>query len=105
MIGYGVVAGVVGALYLVLVVFKRKGGDKIDHGRRSGLRRKIGGAWGGNGPVWLSREGEERGGMGRVNFTIILSACMALVGIGFYFENQRFVYWWRKGGDGDILRI
>lgn len=44
MIGYGVVAGVVGALYLVLVVFKRKGGDKIDHGRRSGLRRKIGGA-------------------------------------------------------------
>ena len=44
MIGYGVVAGVVGALYLVLVVFKRKGGDKIDRGRRSGLRRKIGGA-------------------------------------------------------------
>jgi hypothetical protein len=30
MIGYGVVAGVVGALYLVLVVFKREGGDKID---------------------------------------------------------------------------
>jgi hypothetical protein len=53
----------------------------------------------------LSREGEERGGMGRVNFTIILSTCMALVGISFYFENQRFVYWWRKGGDGDILRI
>jgi hypothetical protein len=39
-IGYGVVAGVIAALYLVLVVFKRKGGDKIDGGRRRGLRRK-----------------------------------------------------------------
>jgi hypothetical protein len=40
-IGYGVVAGVIAALYLVLVVFKRKGGDKIDGGRRRGLRRKT----------------------------------------------------------------
>jgi hypothetical protein len=40
MIGYGVVAGIVGVLYLVLVVFKRKGGDKVDGGRRTGLRRK-----------------------------------------------------------------
>jgi hypothetical protein len=43
-IGYSVVAGVIAALYLVLVVFKRKGGDKIDRGRRSGLRRRTGGA-------------------------------------------------------------
>jgi hypothetical protein len=43
--------------------------------------------------------------MGGVNFTIILNACMALVEISFYFENQRFVYWWRKDGDRDILRI
>lgn len=40
-IGYGVVAGVIAALYLVLVVFKRKGGDKIDGGRRRGLRRET----------------------------------------------------------------
>jgi hypothetical protein len=39
-IGYGVVAGVIAALYLVLVVFKRNGGDKIDGGRRRGLTRK-----------------------------------------------------------------
>jgi hypothetical protein len=51
------------------------------------------------------RRGKERGGMGGVNFTIILNACMALMGIGFYFETQRFVYRWRKGGDRDILRI
>jgi hypothetical protein len=31
-----------------------------------------------------------RGGMGGVDFTIILNACMALVEISFYFENQRF---------------
>lgn len=43
--------------------------------------------------------------MGGVNFTIILNACMALVVISFYFENQRFVYWWRKDGGRGILRI
>lgn len=43
--------------------------------------------------------------MGEVNFTIILNARMALVEISFYFENQRFVYWWWKDGDRDILRI
>jgi hypothetical protein len=43
MIGYGVVAGVVGVLYILLVCVKRKGGKEVaDSGRRrrGGLRRK-----------------------------------------------------------------
>ncbi|PMD29637.1 iron reductase domain protein [Hyaloscypha variabilis F] len=47
MIGYGVVAGVVGLLYLLLVVFKRKGVkgvDDVGRQRRVGGRRKREGA-------------------------------------------------------------
>lgn len=42
MIGYAVVAGVVGALYVLLVVVKRKGGKRVVDGgrRRGGARRK-----------------------------------------------------------------
>jgi len=41
MIGYGVVAGVMGVLYALLVVFKRKGMKSVDDGRRQ--RRRTGG--------------------------------------------------------------